>query len=735
MPNSAFDPLRIYYHVVLEDAQPEGMTLFQGFSEGWRQVHWTLLALTTLPGDVLEREAPLSGLISQRMGGARQLSWMPVSISALERADRNDLGLFTVALTGSPDVAARVEAWRHRQPLPVLHASSAPGAAPVDAEGLSTETVYAWCRNLVRDHSDLLDPERLAAAERALDSHEPRDLIHSDAVAHGHLVLQPNQMVLRRAERALETGEPYIGRQPSDYDEKILEGAREILAVREDAGLTDAHRLLLVSPEVFLVEPALFRGAYARARGRRLTDKTAQMALRLIQAQSGFSSDIAATFPEDLRASPVAQALIAARHQELDTFALGVGLRAAQTTSAVIRLSPGVNRVFPALEALGRSIRSEQFEQDIKTQRLFGRIQDQLAAAVGSARMKFLEEEVSGPIKLVTDAPLEWLPVRGLPLMLRHMCSRLNATPGNLLMGQLSHTEVLTVGPEVVRHVLIVTGLKNDDVLAPMMGRAIEALGAQLEGKVRLAIERVHSTADFEAALNDFEGGVLIFHGHGQVADDGVGRILLGDEALDVWSLKGRVRVPPIVILSACDTQMLDSPSHATVANGFLALGAMTVTATLLPIDGRAGAMFIGRLLYRLADFIPAALKRYGRVLNWTEIVQGMQRMTLASEILDKLVGPTANLNEPRGGIQSLANLDINSGNPEWYEELLQRIQDHSGHPMDVVNRRAARALSKSEAIRYVQLGWPENILIDDGSIFEALVPEELRHFAAPPAP
>jgi hypothetical protein len=44
----------------------------------------------------------------------------------------------------------------------------------------------------------------------------------------------------------------------------------------------------------------------------------------------------------------------------------------------------------------------------------------------------------------------------------------------------------------------------------------------------------------------------------------------------------------------------------------------------------------------------------------------------------------------------------------------------------NVVARRAARVIALSEAIRYIQLGHPENILVDDGSIRAQFVPPHL---------
>jgi hypothetical protein len=145
----------------------------------------------------------------------------------------------------------------------------------------------------------------------------------------------------------------------------------------------------------------------------------------------------------------------------------------------------------------------------------------------------------------------------------------------------------------------------------------------------------------------------------------------------------------------------------------------------MLPVGGLSSAAFVARFVYRLADFLPAALRARKRVLNWNEVVSGMLRMLLASEMVHALVGPPAGPEAPQSKIQSAANLDINSYDPDWYDNLLQRIADHRGEARTAVEQRMVGVMARSEAIRYVQLGNPETILIDDGTIRANFVSEE----------
>jgi hypothetical protein len=116
--------------------------------------------------------------------------------------------------------------------------------------------------------------------------------------------------------------------------------------------------------------------------------------MRLFQTQTGFLAQMTTELPKTLQSSPLARALMGMRMSELRTFTLGVGLTAAQTSSAVLRMSPGVNRVFPALSAFARSARSEKYEHRRKAFRLYQNIQEQLAEAVAKEKLTFIEEEV-----------------------------------------------------------------------------------------------------------------------------------------------------------------------------------------------------------------------------------------------------------------------------------------------------------------------------------------------------
>ncbi len=716
------DPLRITYIVVQGDDPLDQMSPFQGFGASWPSTLWALRLLVLVPATFLERYFPLDGLLAQRMGGANGITWFPLRVGALEQLTLDDIGFALVVMTGDETVAARVDAWIAQQPRLVLHVRG--GEINSEDEGYVFRDIALreFCRTLLDEHGSSLSAARFSAARIGVEKWLTRKAVEGDSVPGGHNVTLPNEMVLLRADRKLPEVEAFIGRTEKEYDDLAIASAQSVLDVRQANDLRNFNRLWLPQPSLFLTEPALYRNAYNQTwLNPKGATKPMRDALRFFQKQTGLCNTIT---PEQLRAlqeDKGAQAVIASRQRELLTHCLGVGLSAAQTVSAVLRLRPGVNRVFPTLLRYAHNVRAQNSAARAKVTKLFDDIQRELADSVGEARIRFIERHEGG-IRIISDAPLELLPIGNLPLGLRFNTSRINATPGNLMMGTLARAVPSMLTVEDLCRVLVVSAFAEDDPLRNVMEDELRLGAAELEGRVTVDFVRVETREEFVTALNASQATILVFDGHGTIGtDDGIGGIMIGREIVDAWQLRAEVRIPPIVVLSACDTHGLDAPSHATVGNGFLACGATSVLATLLPIGGLSGAKFIRRLLLRLAQYLPAVLGQEHRAYSWCEVVTGMLRMTLGSDLIENMVTDKA-LNVE---LKVRANLHINLANPDWYEAILDDLASATGVKPSAMALRARSIMSRSEAIRYVHLGMPEAITIVDRGIEAQVFPSD----------
>ena len=189
------DPLKIYYVVLLPEEPLEDTSPFQGFQLGWQQIDWALGALMPLPADILEIEAPLDPLISQRMGGARRLSWDPLWITALEKLTAADLGLFVVLFSGTDEVARRAELWRSLQEFETLHISISNIAGLLHPSKLNTSVVVSHCRTVLTAEGSRLDKSCRETAAAAIANWREREPIPIDLKGWGHNVVTPKSDV------------------------------------------------------------------------------------------------------------------------------------------------------------------------------------------------------------------------------------------------------------------------------------------------------------------------------------------------------------------------------------------------------------------------------------------------------------------------------------------------------------------------------------------------------------
>ena len=305
----------------------------------------------------------------------------------------------------------------------------------------------------------------------------------------------------------------------------------------------------------------------------------------------------------------------------------------------------------------------------------FRQVQERMKAAVPKEFVEFIRGAEIG-VRVIADAHLEWLDVDGLPLCIRKDTARVPVTPGNLFVDQTGMKPPITLTPDQLRHVLIIGALKRDDPIAPMFDVAFDQFGKLWKDSLTLEYVDVANADQLVDAINAFEGQILIFDGHGAHRDGRAAALYLQDEPVDVWSLRDRItRMPPIVLLSACDTHAADR-KHATVGNGFLAMNARAVLASVFPLFAPTAAIFVARLLYRLSAYGEVAINLRERSLTWLEIVSGMLRMQLLSDLNHALRSAGLISEKIYHDVGSRGNLAINSECTDPFAEILKMFED-----------------------------------------------------------
>ncbi|WP_239805385.1 CHAT domain-containing protein [Croceicoccus hydrothermalis] len=653
----------------------------------------------------------------------------PVSLPSLVKVDGPAIleRPFLVVATATNDDTDTVATWAASLPVPILQVALGPHNGAISSAELNQTRLQHHVLEVLDALVDHFSSEPVDRLRKIVETWNEREIVAPNYDLVSHLITLPNVLSLAAGGIAgtdePQSDERWTGRDEAAYVTEIVKSYDAVQALRDDIPFQPLHRVAPAQPDVLVVAPALYQVGWSRLASTAPTEQRSAVRnlLNGFERQAGFRRNYGTK--EALRASPIAARLLRERIGELTLFAIAVGIRAASTLSAVVRVPPAVNRARGLLGQLGRLARSQQLRNRTDLEKTFASVQSHLKKAVGPDLLRCIDEAAHG-VKLISDAPLEWLPIGDLPLGLAHVTSRLTSTPGDLLMGQLLDTDTISIPVEAFREILVVSSYTKDDRIGGLVQKSIEQMApAWSRDRLNIKVVDVANVDDLVAAFNAFSGPLAIFDGHGKhEGNTNVGYLMIGETPVDIWSLRNVMRIPPIVMLSACDTQSLGG-SHATAANGFLSIGARTVLGTLLPIDAVDAAVLVARMMLRIAEFAPAAIRQYGRGILWSEMVTGLLRMTVLSDLIMDLLAKNLINEEQYHRIGTYGNCLINAPDPEWLDRIKQAVIRETGMRPGELDRRVRSIIAKSDAIRYCQLGNPETIVIGDaGDVAEALL-------------
>jgi hypothetical protein len=707
--------------VLAMPAERREASVFQGFSTDALELSWVYERIAALPASLFEPAARLPELLGARICGMAGWRVIPMRLPFLRLQGPRPNSPLWIVFSADHETARGVADWQHRQSIKPLHVSLAGVAGAVGPNEIST----ARLRDHLLAQIDANPDANLAGLRPVVADWNDRKREKIDFEIKGHFALTPNQMTL--AANGIEAG-PIVpdwqGETPEAYRLAIAESVTQVDLLRSQALINESIRLVPPRPDLWLIAPSWFEdiklriamtGAVGRDDRRAVEDL-----VRRIERQREFSQPMTEEQVARFDASSVAMQMHDTRKVETKLFAYAIGLAAAGTVARTWRIQPSVNMVRGRVSQLGENIRAEAGTSPAKVARLFEEVQAVLEDAVGDDAIAAIRDAEWG-VKVVSDAPLEWLPINDLPLSLHTNVSRLSATPGDVLLRQLARHEPIRLAICDFSEILVVSAFRDGDRL-DLIRQTLEHLEPTYAERLRVTFKRVETEHELITAINAFNGPLLIFDGHGSHPRDGLGHLIVGKDEVRIWNLRGRIKLPPIVVLSACDTQAA-ARSTGTVGNGLLHLGARTVLGTLLPIGAFEGALMIARLIGRLAGYLPIACNDLGRVVMWSEIVGGMLRMQFLFDLMIKLeqdgtltseqfheILPVGSLWADRNGAQGLA----------YIEQALAERGIMEGGPFRSLVRRM---VPLSDTIRYTQMGHPETILI--GSVAD--LPEEVR--------
>lgn len=706
----------IHYWVPHREQDLTQSSPLQGFTPDVTQAAPCYSQIATLPKSIPELLGGNHGSIAYRMVSEPYIA-LPVQVDQMQRAFELFSPFCSCVWSSDDEMAALVETFIATRKEPILHVS--PSGI---GNSLKEDEVQ---RTTIRDHVLRLLEYRagqgyqLNALLHLIRANVNFENVSVDVPYYGHLICQPNELALQAVGCEFERSIQLIGTDNEPYFEALRTQVDAMFGVRISFYEEDPEIYRSVPYELIVTAPSILKGIRAPLRnlGRDLPAEKRRLVRSILRQMIGRT-----TYPflgtgrdaDWIRSDPHVQGLLSINVQDLRAYTAALSIRASSNFVPVIRLPTHVNNVHGELVQLENTARNANSKSDraAKINKLARELSMKLA--VGIPDWVFDRIRTFSKVKLISDAPLEWLQMDGFPLAVTADVSRIPTTPGNQFFWHSVVAATVDLTLANFEEVLVIRAFKQNDPLKRVLTTIVEVFRESFERSMTIRYVDVQNDADLINALDGFSGALAIWDGHGKHSSiDDVGTLALPEGPLNVWELRQRTRIPPIIVLGACDTHPM-SASHVTTANGFLAAGAKTVVATSLPIDARASGLFVARLLLRINQLLPLHFAASDRPYKWSLLVSGMQKRQYMTDVVfatAKRLGIKADQAFLRQVSLDAGGL-IDTGRDGWFGALIRILSEKSSMGESETRELIQTNVYLTDALIHVQLGSPEHILI-----------------------
>lgn len=717
------DP-RIFFVIVIPDGDPKLATPTQGFAITLIEMRWAIRAASLLPTNIFELSDEGRGVfLAGRVSGVSPVRWYGQSPRAIRSTPHPAFAPFTVIVLPPSENPQDYEEWAKASPVrPTIVAKSGG-----DLSELSLDALQAQFLKKCDSIPDDIGRESVEAARSAIRAWKPMPARKLEYQVGGHNTVMPNLVALTVAgfEDMVSGRFREVGGETKPYVEQIVKTSNSIFDERTKLGQRDLERIFRRPPDLNLFAPAFYPDFFTSpipSNMDRALRKDTLIVRQALERQTGYGFELRTPAQKSAMIGKIVQGdagkaaigpnpLIAARAAELALNTDLMGAMTASEFSVCMRLPNEINRTVGSVRSFAQHYRSKE-KSTRKRLLAFRQVQARLAGAVPAEFVDVLRRSDSG-IRIVSDAHVEWLDMDGLPLFIRKNCSRIPVTPGNLFVDHLATKEPIRLTPGDFSSILVLSALKRDDPIAGLIETAFGVFEPQWRKNLTVTYKSVTSEAELVEALNGFRGPMVVFDGHGSHSPGEPAKLHLGNESVDVWSLRDRVHnISPIIVLSACDTHAADR-NHATTANGFMSLGARAVLSSVFPLGAHDAASFAARLVYRVSEFVPGAIKAFDQAITWTEVICGLIRMQLLTDFLRLLESKKAIDDDTYSRIHLAGNQAINGRAADPFGIVLEALEQ-LGLTRSSLKLDLETAVANSTALSYLLVGRPETIIIDD---------------------
>jgi len=708
----------IYYFVPHQKQNLAEASPLQGFTPDLLEAAPAYKQIASLPKSIPELLSSNEIVIASRMV-TRPYEVFPVEISGLKEV----LDLFDpfccCIWSTNDDIAITVETIIQKRHEPILHVSTSGVTNSIRPDDVTRTTIKEHVLRVLdhrkREHSaqaELL----IAALKKNVDFRA----LDSDLSRFGHGITTPNETALDAVGVSLlPQKEPLLGDDNQPYFEALqpvvlsmLNHRAAVYSEDRDIAWSAGYELILTSPAILKHFRLLLKGF-----GRELDAqkrRQVRVVLRQMIGRETYPFMVEEPEAEGILEDPHIKALLRGNLEDARIYTAALSIRASSNFVPVLRLPTAVNNVYGESIQLENTARAEgpTPRRREKLSKIARTISEKLADGLPDWMLKTIGQ--SPRIKLIADAPLEWMSIDGFPLALNAEVSRIPTTPGNLFFWQSVVVDTVNLTIADFEDILIVRALKQDDPLRNILYESIEVMRSGFEGKVNVRYVDVQNESDLIAAFDEFSGALAIFDGHGShSSSEDTGKLALPEGSVNAWELRKRVKLPPIIVLGACDTHPM-SASHVTTANGFLAAGATTVVATSLPIDALSSSLFIARLLLRTDQLLRIYFNSNDLPYRWSTLISGVQKLQYVTEVIFG-VAEALSVKVNHDLLSNLSfesNMRISTGTPGWLEALIGDLAKAFSKKKKFIRELMQAKIYLTDSLIHVQLGNPDRIFI-----------------------
>ena len=246
------------------------------------------------------------------------------------------------------------------------------------------------------------------------------------------------------------------------------------------------------------------------------------------------------------------------------------------------------------------------------------KVGETMAAKLLAPKTAKMLEKMPAQIVAMTDLPIEWMEVNGIPLGFTHDVCRMPETPAS---GMLTHYGIARfsgfyrIPEDILAKTLVVYGCR-EEAFKEWQDKAdicVKALGANAE--------ICQSIDEFEKAVKRHQPDFLIIDTHGDTdLKLHQSYIYMGKEKVYPKDIAERGIYARMVFISACNTAPCYNDVN-TVANALLEAGASAVTSSYLPLDVMESSTLYIRILNQLNIAAQQDIHR-----NWLAFISHMLR-------------------------------------------------------------------------------------------------------------